>query len=336
MSDHTTLPGGLMAAELAEAPSAFARALSTETGRAAAALDAAPALYTLARGSSDAAAAILAYDAIRALGRPVTSLPPSVFSLGPGPALGGAGVLAVSQSGESADLVAAARRAREDGAPVVALTNAPDSALAAAASATLDIAAGPEKAVPATKTVTATIGAGLALLAALAPESAAPQAGRALIEAAGHPPLPAERALARALPEAQHVYVIGRDTGYGAAIETALKLKECCALHAEAHSAAEVMHGPLELVTRPLTVIVLDTGLPAARESLDAAEERFAAAGAPVHRLGAAELGAASLGPAAAAALLLCRLYPIVHAAALEFGLDPDNPRTLAKVTRTL
>ena len=336
MSDHSTAPGRLMAAELAEAPAAFARAVAVDATQAAAAIGAAPALYTLARGSSDAAATTLAYGAMRALGRPVTSLPPSVFSLGPGPALAGAGVLAISQSGESADLVAAARAARAGGAPVVALTNAPASTLATEASATLDIAAGPERAVPATKTVTATIGAGLALIAALAPGAIAPGAGAVLTEAAARPLLPAEQALARALPAAQHVYVIGRDTGYGAAIETALKLKECCALHAEAHSAAEVMHGPLELVTRPLLVILLDTGLAAARESLDAAEARFAAAGAPVHRLGPAALGAAALPPAAAAALLLCRLYPIIHATALALGLDPDSPSTLAKVTRTL
>ena len=59
------------------------------------------------------------------------------------------------------------------------------------------------------------------------------------------------------LLRAQSVYVIGRGAGLGAAQEVALKLKECCALRAEAYSASEVLHGPLQLVTKPLTVVIV-------------------------------------------------------------------------------
>ena len=137
-----------------------------------------------------------------------------------------------------------------------------------------------------------------------------------------------------ALAGAQSVYVIGRDTGFGAAQEIALKLKECCALHAEAYSASEVLHGPLQLVTEGA-----DRPPPRHRprnaQSLDVAEARFRDWGAEVHRVAPADVGAEGLTPAAAAALLLCLLYPVVHATALARGHDPDAPATLSKVTRT-
>jgi glucosamine--fructose-6-phosphate aminotransferase (isomerizing) len=138
-----------------------------------------------------------------------------------------------------------------------------------------------------------------------------------------------------ALLRAQHVYVIGRDTGYGAAQEIALKLKECCALHAEAYSSSEVLHGPLQLVTKPLMILILDTGQADIQDSLDTAEKRFTAAGGAVHRIRPADIGAQGLTPAAAAALLLCLLYPVVLATAVALGHDPDAPATLSKVTQT-
>jgi glucosamine--fructose-6-phosphate aminotransferase (isomerizing) len=151
----------------------------------------------------------------------------------------------------------------------------------------------------------------------------------------GTVPHPHAAQLREALVRAQSVYVVGRDTGFGAAQEVALKLKECCALHAEAYSASEVLHGPLQLVTEGLTVLLLDADAPGTRESLDVAEARFRDWGADVHRVSPADVGAQGLTPAAAAALLLCLLYPVVHAVALARGHDPDAPATLSKVTRT-
>ena len=129
--------------------------------------------------------------------------------------------------------------------------------------------------------------------------------------------------------------MIGRDTGYGAAQEVALKLKETCALHAEAYSASEVLHGPLQLVTKPLLVLILDTGVPEIQDSLDIAEARFLAAGGAVHRLRPSDVGVVGVTPAAAAAVLLVLLYPVILATALALGFDPDRPATLSKVTQT-
>jgi glucosamine--fructose-6-phosphate aminotransferase (isomerizing) len=330
--------GALMAAEVAEAPAVFARAAAADHRAAVAALGPAAwrAIYTVARGSSDAAAGVLAYEAMRETGLPVTSLPPSVFSLGRGVALDATGVVVVSQSGASEDLVRSARGARGNGARVLAITNFPGSPVEEAADLTLPIAAGPERAVPATKTVVGAIGTGMALIAALAPAYAPrARADAAAVAALGGQRHPGHDALVQALIAARHVYVIGRDTGLGAAQEIALKLKETCVLHAEAHSASEVLHGPMQLVTRPLLTLILDTAQPELRESLDTAEARLSAAGGRVIRISPAGIGAPALTPAGAAALLLCLLYPVVRDVALALGQNPDSPATLSKVTQT-
>ncbi|RVT83538.1 SIS domain-containing protein [Rhodobacteraceae bacterium CCMM004] len=293
-------------------------------------------IYTVARGSSDAAACMLWYEYMAVLGIPVTSLPPSVFSLMGGVRMSGAHLLVISQSGGSDDLVRAAAGARAHGAHVTALINADGSPLAAEADCVVPVGAGPERAVPATKSVIGSVAAGMALLAAMDPGYARTCASAAAIFADLGGPLRPDPTLRAALLRAQHVYVIGRGAGYGAAQEVALKLKETCALHAEAYSASEVLHGPLQLTTRPLFALLLDTGSPETQASLDAAEARFREEGSDVLRLRARDLGSGDLAPPAAAALLLNALYPAILETALALGFDPDAPDTLAKVTRTL
>jgi len=302
---------------------------------AAVGLARARAIYTIARGSSDAAANILSYEMMRELGVPVTSLPPSVFSLGRGVRMDGAMALVVSQSGASDDLVRSARGAAAAGAQVLAITNQPGSPVEAAASVTIPINAGPEHAVPATKSMIGSIAAGMALLSAALPDYAR-RAGQSVAALEGlDTSHPAAADLQAALLRARHVYVIGRDTGFGAAQEIALKLKECCALHAEPYSASEVLHGPLQLATNPLLVVLLDTGAAEVQDSLDQAQARFQAIGCEVHRIRPSDIGAADLTPAAAAAVLLAMLYPVILSTALALGLDPDAPAKLSKVTQT-
>ena len=333
----TALPpdaGQHMAREIAEAPSVFAASVAQPVSLPD--LSHLRAIYTVARGSSDAAANILSYELMRETRLPVTSLPPSIFSVGQGVRLTDAAVLVVSQSGASDDLVRSARGARASGATVLALTNAPASPVEAEAHATLTIGAGPELAVPATKSVVGAIAAGMALLSALVPAYAPrAQASAQGIAALRGKELPQTKALLAALLRASHVFVIGRDTGFGAAQELALKLKECCALHAEAYSSSEVLHGPLQLVTNPLLILILDTEQADVQPSLDTAEQRFRAAGGSVFRLRPSEAGATDLTPAAAAAALLCLTYPVALKTALALGHDPDRPATLSKVTQT-
>ena len=326
--------GQHMSREIAEAPAVFAASVAQPVTLPD--LSQLRALYTVARGSSDAAANILSYEIMRETGLPATSLPPSIFSVGQGVRLDDSAVLVVSQSGASDDLVRSARGAKAAGARVLALTNAPGSPVEAEADTTLRIGAGPELAVPATKSVIGAIAGGMAFLSALVPAYALRAAASARSFAAlPGKELPQTRAILAALLRASHVYVIGRDTGFGAAQELALKLKECCALHAEAYSSSEVLHGPLQLVTNPLLILILDTEQPEVQDSLDTAETRFRAAGGTVFRLRPSDVGATDFTPAAAAAALLCLTYPLVLQTALALGHDPDRPTTLAKVTQT-
>ena len=331
MTDKT--PGQLMAAESAQALNVFAAAAQQTVD--AAAFQGARALYTIARGSSDAAANILSYELMRELQIPVTSLPPSVFSLGEGVALSEALAMIISQSGASDDLVHSAQGAKASGAQVLAITNQPGSPVESVAERTIPINAGPELAVPATKTVCGAIGAGMALLAALSSPYGIKARADAETLAQTTPHFPEAAKLQAALLRARHVFVIGRDTGYGAAIETALKLKECVAIHAEAYSASEVLHGPLQLATNPLMVLILDTGTEATQDSLNQAEARFEKEDCDVFRLRVRDFGVELQTPAAAAALLLAAVYPIILNTALALGFDPDAPQTLSKVTRT-
>jgi glutamine---fructose-6-phosphate transaminase (isomerizing) len=335
--------GAHMRAEIAEAPGVFAATLrDAVTGPrsndiAALRLDQARCIYTIARGSSDAASNILSYEFMRETGKPMTSLPPSIFSVGRGVDMAGSVSLIVSQSGGSDDLVRSAYGIREAGGRVVGLINVEGSPVSAACDLVLPLGAGPERAVPATKSVVGAIAAGMALLGALRPGYAAraEASGTAVHKLTGVPH-PQAKALVAALLRARHVYVIGRDTGYGAAQELALKLKECCALHAEAYSSSEVLHGPLQLVTNPLLILILDTDQPDVQPSLDTAEARFRGAGGTVYRLRPSDVGATGLTPAAAAAALLCLAYPLALETALALGHDPDAPATLSKVTQTI
>lgn len=326
-------PGQLMATELAEAQKVFcASAMQTVPAHRPALPEA---IYTIARGSSDAAANVLSYEFMNTLGLPVTSLAPSVFSLGKGVELRRAMALLISQSGASDDLVHSARRARLRGAQVIALTNQPGSAVEAEADLTLPINAGPERAVPATKSVIGSIGAGLALLSSYSPEYRAQLAPSIQAFQGADLNHPLEKQITAAFLRARNIYVIGRDTGFGAAHEVALKLKECCALHAEAFSSSEVLHGPLQLATNPLLVLMLDTEKPEIQSSLDQAQARFEQVPSTVIRIRPSDVGLVGMTPATAAAALLSLLYPIILNTALALGLDPDAPTTLAKVTST-
>lgn len=333
-----TTPGRHMAAEIAQAPAVFAAACGADHQREIAALHitGCAAIYTIARGSSDAAANVLSYEFMRELGKPVTSLPPSIFSVGNGVDMGRAAAIVVSQSGASDDLVRSATGVRAAGGKVVAMVNQSGSNVEAAADLTLHINAGPELAVPATKSVIGSIATGMAVLGALSPAYAKrAKADASLVLGVKDKPHPRAADRQSALLRADHVYVVGRDTGFGAAQEVALKLKECCAIHAEAYSSSEVLHGPLQLVTNPLLILMLDTGQADIQASLDMAEDRFRRAGGTVIRLRPSDLGAAVLTPAAAAAFLLYLTYPIILNVALALGFDPDQPATLSKVTQT-
>jgi glucosamine--fructose-6-phosphate aminotransferase (isomerizing) len=336
-----------MKREVAEIPDATARLLDeagaslAEAGAALRALD--PALLsTVARGSSDHAAAFLKYAVELAAGVPVASLGPSIASIyGARLKLRKSAAIAISQSGKSPDIVAMARTVRDGGALTIAVTNTAGSPLAEASHHAIDIRCGPERSVAATKTFVASAVAGLAILGEWTGDEALLQALRDL-------PGPFERAVrcdwtefADALDGCDSLFVLGRGPSFAMASEAALKFKETCGVHAEAYSAAEVMHGPLALIGKGFPVLAL-----AARDRSEAsmAETAQALAGKEASVFvtsdktkKAARLPFAATGhPLTDPLSLIVSFYGFVEAFARSRGLNPDEPRNLRKVTETL
>ncbi len=325
--------GSLMRAESAQAANVLLRALRTAPDMPK--ITRPTSIYTLARGSSDAAATVLNYEIMTQAGIPATTLPPSVYSIGTGVALDGVTVLTLSQSGGSEDLSIATKGAAQNGAATIAITNEGNSPVEATAQRRIAINAGPERAVPATKTVVGTIGAGAALLASwddiFAKDIASFAESNSTSDLQIQDTFPAD--LAAQIAGAARIFVVGRGGLLGAAQEVALKIKECCAVHAEAISASEVLHGPMQIAQNGLLTLLLDGGDAATRDSLILAEEKLTEAGCDVIRLPVAKFEDA---PAALqAAVMLISLYPVILDAALSLGLDPDAPSSLKKVTVT-
>jgi glucosamine--fructose-6-phosphate aminotransferase (isomerizing) len=273
---------------------------------------------------------------------------PSIVSLyGVVPDLEDTLVIGISQSGASPDIVAVIAAARAQGAPTVAITNAPESALAAAADRTIDLGAGPELAVAATKTYTTELLA-IALLSAALADDATDRVALAAIPEALAGTLELEDDIERIAAEqagAARALVLARGYEYATAREWALKLKELARVFADPYSSADFQHGPLTLVESGLPVLAvvragpleadLVTLLRRLRDDLSAdlmvVSDRPAAldlARWPV-RLPAGTpewLGPiVSIVPGQLHAMHLTRAR----------GLDPERPRHLLKVTRT-
>lgn len=332
--------------EALSAPAVVARQLAADHGAYAAlgeSLRQQPpsSLLTVARGSSDHAAHYLAYLVMARLGRLVTSLPMSLVTLYQSRLVcDGLVSLAFSQSGQSPDLVAPTRFLREGGARTVAFVNAEGSPLAEAAQHVFPLHAGAEKSVAATKSYIAQLVAGARVVAAW-------QGDDDLLAALQQLPQVLEQAAAlrwdvavEALREADRLFVIGRGTGLPVAMEAALKFKETCGIQAEAFSGAEVKHGPMALVEEGYPILVFAPRGPAQAGLLALAEEMrgrgarvllAAPAGTPGAELPLVCSGNEDLDPIA----VVQSFYLMVEALARARGNNPDQPRHLAKVTKT-
>jgi glucosamine--fructose-6-phosphate aminotransferase (isomerizing) len=299
------------------------------------------AIVTLARGSSDHAATFARYLIETRAGVLTTSISPSVGSIYQAmPDLQGAAVLAISQSGRSPDLIAAAEQTRAQGALLIALVNDEQSPLADMADVLIPLAAGPERSVAATKSFIASLAALVDLLAAWIGDAAMQAALDALPGQLEQAWALGWSAAVPALESATTMYVVGRGPGLGVAQEAALKLKETCGLHAEAFSAAEVRHGPMALVDRGFPVLLFGQS----DESVDSVAElarEFEQRGAHVLSAGVPGAGGTVLPVPASDAvtapiLRIASFYRLANALALTRGLDPDRPPHLTKVTETI
>jgi glucosamine--fructose-6-phosphate aminotransferase (isomerizing) len=298
-------------------------------------------LLSVARGSSDHAATFLKYAVELTAGLAVASVGPSVASIyGARLRVDGSACLAISQSGKSPDIVAMVEAAKAGGALTIALTNTAGSPLARASDHAIDILAGPELSVAATKSFVNSAVAGLALMAHCTDDAT-------LLSALARLPGQLEQAIAcdwmsmvDALAGDPSLFVLGRGPSVAIAREVALKFKETCSVHAEAYSAAEVMHGPLALVGPGFPVLALaarDASEASVAEACDALAAKGAATFVTSDRAKlAARLPHVATGhPLTDPLALVVSFYAFIEAFARHRGLDPDAPRNLRKVTET-
>lgn len=340
------MTASFMSREIAEIPEAAERFLDTSRAAINDLADSFrqhdPAVVlTVARGSSDHAALFLKYAFEITLGLPCASLGPSLASIyGVVPHTRRAVALAISQSGQSPDIVAMMRAARDGGGLTVALVNTMPSPLAEVSAFAVDLAAGPERSVAATKSFVSSVLAGLALLAAIEPENGLGDPLAAFPKRLSEALNADWSQVADGLEEANSLYVLGRGPSLAIAAEVALKFKETCGLHAEAYSAAEVLHGPVELVDRGFPVLAL-AGCDRASKSVREVADNLADEGTAVHVATSLEGRAPHLSVPAAGHPLLDALiqivpcYTFIEALARHRGRDPDRPARLAKVTET-
>jgi glucosamine--fructose-6-phosphate aminotransferase (isomerizing) len=337
--------GEHMRAEMAEQPGVLARLVQRREAITASIRARLPehlcGTVLLARGSSDTAALYGRYLLEMASGRPVGLASPSLHTLyGVRADHRGYVAIAISQSGRTPEVVSVLERMRDTGARTIAIVNSTSSPLSDIADVVIDIDAGIELAVPATKTFSATLVALAFVAEAMGP---VPWSDADLDALAGgvHEVLADdERAaeIARRLDGADRVLTAARGPLLAAASETALKIRETSAIFAESYSAADLRHGPIAAVTADVPVFAFSTAGPAAADVADLCAV-----------LRARGVTVTVISPGSNADLLLPSAIPealqpvtasvrgqqIALHAALDRHLDPDAPTGLTKVTLT-
>lgn len=341
-----------MLAEIAEQPAALERTIAEERGKItklgntlkARGIDL---IVLVARGSSDNAALFGRYLLEITTGIPVSLSAPSVHTMyGARLRLDHALVVGVSQSGEGEDINRVLENAREGGAYTVGITNEPNSAMTRLVDEALLTHGGRERSVAATKTFTGQMVLFYMLASELAQKSpgfsfaAIPEfVARALEQK------PAIHELVQRYVFMENCVVVGRGLAYANAYELALKLMETCYVVAERFSSADFLHGPLAMVERHFPVILFappGVMLPGVKSLIERLRELKADTLAITSDLDAAGMCTRSIVMPREIDEFLAPIPYIVpgqlFAALLAEakGLDPDAPRSLSKVTRTL
>jgi glutamine---fructose-6-phosphate transaminase (isomerizing) len=336
--------GTVMAADMAEQPRVLERlaARADEIAQLVRAVVPRPlaGVAVVARGSSDHASAVGRYLLEWVTGRPVSLVAPSLHTLyGARVDYQGQLAIAVSQSGRTPEIVTTLRRLADTGAAGLAITNDPDSPLVAASDAVVALDAGEERAVPATKTVTAELLA-FALLArglgeprfADADLAALPDAVATVLS----DPEPAQR-IAAMLADEPRLVVTARGLLYGAALEAALKLQETAGIAAQGLSAADLRHGPIAIVDEGFPVLALSAAGPA-RADVAELVAMLRGRGARVLTVSAdadADLPLPAVAEPLAPIVAVVAAQQLARELALARGRDPDAPVGLQKVTAT-
>ncbi len=305
-------------------------------------------VFLTARGTSDNAGRYANYLLGGMNGLPLALATPSLFTYYQRPPrLKGALVVGISQSGQSPDIVSVMEEGRRQGCMTLALTNVTDSPLADAAEFVLDIQAGPEHAVAATKTYTAELMSIAMLSAALNPQGVRwDDLGK--VPAWVKQALEHDDAIAAAVERYKYVnrcVVLGRGYNYATAFEWALKLKELCYVEAEPYSPADFQHGPIALVERGFPVMAIVAKGPVAGSLMPMLNELKQDLLAEVVVVSNLEEALSMTKPSFALASdipeTLTPLVGIVPGQLMALhltqvkGYDPEKPRTIQKVTET-
>ncbi len=296
-----------------------------------------PLIISSARGSSDNAAGYFKYLTEILLGVPCASIGASVVSVyGAQLKMTGGLCLTISQSGKSPDIVALQDAARKAGALTVALVNTEDSLAAHNADICLPLRAGPELSVAATKSFIVSLVAGAAIVAHWLGDQSKIRALQTLPQTLEKASLIEWPQLVSLAVKAESLYVLGRGPALPIAAEAALKLKETCAIHAEAYSIAEVMHGPLELLGKDFPILALSPNDQSLHFSTEAFE-KMRKIGADLVVAGSGGLAIAETSePLFDPISMIQTAYLSIEKVAMLRGRDPDRPRLLKKVTETV
>ncbi|MBT2188095.1 glutamine--fructose-6-phosphate transaminase (isomerizing) [Sphingobium nicotianae] len=261
--------------------------------------------------------------------------------------------LFISQSGETADTLAALRHARAEGQKIAVVVNVPTSSMAREADLLLPSHAGPEIGVASTKAFTCQLAVLAALVAnvARAKGRLTPEEEKDIVRHLSEAPSAINQALAQdeavqalapLIVPARDVLYLGRGTDYPLALEGALKLKEISYIHAEGYAAGEMKHGPIALIDEAVPVIVIAPSGPLFEKTVSNMQEVQARGGKVV--LISDEDGIAAAGEGCLATLALPKVHPLIapmvyavpvqllayHVAVIK-GTDVDQPRNLAK-----
>ncbi|WP_187364280.1 SIS domain-containing protein [Massilia genomosp. 1] len=296
---------------------------------------------TVARGSSDHAANYCAYLIMARMGRIVASLPMSLVTLYKSPLVTRDTLtIAISQSGQSPDVVEPIKYFRDGGATTIALVNDIDSPLAAAAEWAMPLRAGKEQSVAATKSFITSLVAGARLVAQWQNDPELSEGLAALPDALRSATEVDWSAALDVLTPARNIMVVGRGISFPIALESALKFKETSALQAEAFSGAEIKHGPMALIEDGYPLLIFATRGPT-QAGLIALAAEMRTRGARVLLAAPADVPERDLTLPIAATPDLDPIVAVqafyVMAAHLSKarGMDPDRPRHLSKVTKT-
>lgn len=303
--------------------------------------------YIVARGSSDNAARYASY-LFGARNRIVTALAtPSLFTVYRSPVnLKGFAVIAISQSGESPDIISVTKSAKKQKVLTISLTNNPTSPLAKTSDLTINIRAGVERSVAATKTYTAQLFC-LALLSHFMDPTKRSEKELSRIPQIVESVLAQEEdieKISRQYRAVDRCVVLGRGFNYATSFELALKLKELCYVHAEPYSPVDFMHGPIAILDAGFLVILIapkgrvNSGLFQLLNELKKrrAEILSISDDARINAMAKRKIELARSSPewlSPISSIVAGQLF-CLHLAIAK-GLRPDRPRGLKKITKT-